>query len=137
MLESHIRAVYSKIEETTKSEGVYRPLNIFFAEGTPSGQDGSFCYSDEKGYHFGVYERGVQRLDYVTPDLSEITYHALANDIFWMAVEYESSHRIAEQDFRRLLFQKELQYWNTLGVEYVGFAEQKIKDALQENPFVD
>ena len=136
-LETHIRTIYAKLEPLARKDGVYKPLDDFFDVGTPKGQDGSFCYSDEKGYHFGVNERGLQRVNFVTQSLLEITYQVLSSDIFWMAVEYESAHRIEGQDIRRLLFKKEMQYWNVLGVDLAARAEQKIKESLAKAPFVD
>jgi len=136
-LETYIHSVYAKLEPTAKKDGVYKPLDDYFDTGTPNGRDGSFCYSDDEGYHFSVNERGLLRVNIVTQSLSEITYQVLSSDIFWMAVEYESTHRIEEQDFRRLLFQKELQYWSILGPEFTGQAERKITDTLRQSPFQD
>lgn len=136
-LESYIQSVYAKLESLSKQDGVYRPLDDYFDIGTPNGQDGSFCYSDEEGYHYGVNERGLLRVNIVTQNLLEITYNVLSSDIFWMADEYESRHRIEGQDSRRLLFQKELQYWDSLGPEYKEKAQHKIQEWLSKAPYVD
>jgi hypothetical protein len=67
----------------------------------------------------------------------EITYQVLSSDIFWMAVEYERAHRIEGRDIRRLLFQKEMQYWNVLGGDLATRAEKKIKESLAKAPYTD
>lgn len=136
-LELYIRTIYAKLEPIARKDGVYKPLDNYFDNSTPGGRDGSFCYSDDEGYHFGVNERGSLRVNIVTQSLAEITYQVLSSDIFWMAVEYESTHRVEGQDFRRLLFQKELQYWSILGNDFVEPAEQKIKETLIKAPFID
>lgn len=136
-LESYIRSLYAQLESLAKKDGVYRQLDDYFDTGTPGGRDGSFCYSDNDGYHFGVNERGALRLNVVTKNLSEIVFQVLWSDILWMAVEYEHAHRIKGQDFRRLMFQKIIQYWNTLGPEFTEQAERKIADTLRQSPFQD
>ena len=136
-LEAHIRAVYKKLSPLAREEGVYKELDDNFDSGTPNGQDGSFCFSDEHGYHYCVVERGQLRVNVTTQSLSEITYQVLSSDIFWMAVEFESIHRIKGRDFRRLLFQKEMQYWSILGESLAERAAQKIAETLQKAPYQD
>lgn len=136
-LETYIRSLYAKLEPLAKKDNVYRELDDYFDTGTPGGRDGSFCYSNDDGYHFGVNERGALRVNIVTKNLSEIVFQVLWSDILWMAVEYEHAHRIKGQDFRRLMFQKIMQYWNALGPEYAELAEKKITDTLIQSPFQD
>ena len=112
-------------------------LDDNFDSGTPNGQDGSFCFSDEHGNHYCVVERGQLRVNVTTQSLSEITYQVLSSDIFWMAVEFESIHRIKGRDFRGLLFQKEMQYWSVLGESLAERAAQKIAETLQKAPYQD
>ena len=134
-LREHVNSIYAKLESMAKNDDVYTPLDIYF--GVPNGCDGSFCYSDEAGYHYGMIERGLQRTSISTENLAEITYLVLSSDVFWMAGVYECKNRMEGQDFRRLLFQKEMQYWNVLGPEYAFFAEQKIRQVLEIAPFQD
>lgn len=136
-LERHIRKVYAEIEPYAKMDGVYKPLDDFFGPGTPGGQDGSFCYSDEEGYHFGINERGVLRTNIVTQNLDDITYQLLRSDIFWMSFEYERKNRVEGQDNRRIMFNKMLQYWSIIGEYYVEREKRKINEALKNNPFAD
>ena len=136
-LEQYIRKVYSKIEPYAKMDGVYKPLDDFFDVGTPGGQDGSFCYSDEDGYHFGINERGVLRTNIITQNLDDVTYQLLRSDIFWMSFEYERKNRVEGQDNRRMMFDKMLQYWSVIGEYYVEREKKKISEALKNNPFVD
>lgn len=82
-LERYIRAIYAKIEPLARQDGVYKPLDDYFDTGTPGGRDGSFCYSDKEGYHFGVNERGELRVNVVTQGLAEIKYQVLSSDVFF------------------------------------------------------
>ena len=105
-LKDHIEGLYSLLEPLTVQEGVHKPLNSFWGEGTPNEQDGSFYYSNEQGYHYCVSERGKLIVDIVTQSLEEISYHVMSSDILYMAGIYEAKNRIEGQDFRRLWFKK-------------------------------
>ena len=136
-LEKHIHTLYDRIEPLAQADGVYRPLEDYFDIGTPKGIDGSFCYSDELGYHYGVNERGKQIMNIRTHSLVEIVFVVLEEQILWMAHDYERKHRIAGEDSRRQLFQKMIQYWNAIGGEYAVRAKQDIKETLVKAPFFD
>jgi hypothetical protein len=136
-LEKHIRDTYAKIESYAKKDGVYRPLEDYFATTTPNGRPGSFCYADEEGYHFGVIDIRGNIKNSVTQSLSDITYQVLQEDIFWMSYEYERKNRLENQDNRRIMFDKILQYWSVIGEYYVEREKKKISEALKNNPFVD
>ena len=134
-LEKYIRSVYKKTEVATKRDGVHQPLDDYFAQEIPNGSDGRFCFSDYEGYHYCIYERGCLRTHMIANDLTEITYHILSSDITNMAHSYERTHRISGEDSRRLLFQKILEYWEIIGVEYENFAKVELRGILERFPF--
>ena len=134
-LGTYVRSLYARLEPLAKKDGVYRQIDEYFDTGTPGGRDGSFCYSDRDGYHYGGIERGELRTNVVTKNLSETVFWILSSDIFLMAVDYERAHRIKGQDFRRQMFQKRKQYWNLLGPEYAEQAEKEITDILLRSQF--
>ena len=136
-LEKHIHTLYDRIKPLAQADGVYRSLDDYFDTGTPRGFDGSFCYSDEKGYHYGVNERGKLITNFTTQSLVEIVFAVLEEEILWMAHDYERQHRIPGEDSRRQLFQKMMQYWNRIGGEYAARAGQDIKGTLIKAPFID
>ncbi len=136
-LEKHVHTLYGRIKRLAQSDGVYRELNDYFDVGTPRGIDGSFCYSDEKGYHYGVNERGQLITNFTTQSLVEIVYAVISSEILWMAHDYERQHRIMGEDSRRQLFQKMMKYWNTIGGDYAERAKQDINETLIKAPFID
>jgi len=137
-LEQYIRSAYAKIEPYAKKDGVYKPLNDYFAKETPNRRPGSFCYANEEGYHFGVIDiRGNLRTNIVTQSISDITYQVLRDDIFWMSVDYEKKNRVDGQDNRRIMFDKNIQYWRAINEEFAERERKKINETLRENPFVD
>ena len=60
-LEAHVRGLYKKIEHVAKKEGIYGELSVHFAECTPYGRPGTFCYSDGTYYYCGgIGDRGLR-----------------------------------------------------------------------------
>jgi hypothetical protein len=133
-LEGHITGLWSKIAVAAADDGVYWPFLITFT--ADKGEEGR-CYSDDDGYHYRYFERGILRQDEATSDLSEITFIALESSVHPLASRYECKHRIKGQDFRRLLFEKELQYFSIIGEEYKRKIEAKINKVLESVPYKD
>ena len=137
-LEQYIKAAYARVEHLASEDGVFHPLSCHFDVKTPRGEPGSFCFSDDKGYHFGSIDiRGRSTANVLTQSLFEITYETLSNPVFWTALEYERRNRIESQDNRRIMFEKRLQYWNAVGAEYAEREKAKIDEVLLEHPFED
>jgi hypothetical protein len=134
-LEKYITGLYSKIFAEAVADGfAYRQPPIAF---TASERDGGGCYSDDDGYHYRYFERGRLFKHEVTEDLSEITFITLDSPVFYLAQKYEVKHRIKNQDFRRLLFAKYMQYFAIIGEEYKKKAEAGINKVLEEVPYKD
>ena len=132
-----IEGLYLKLKSAARNDGVFMQLKVFWGHDAHHGREGIFCYSDEDGYHCGANDRGILVEDATTQDLVEIVYLALSTNISSMASKYELHHRIKGKDSRRLMFQKDLEYWGLLGEEYQRFAEQKIQEILKDYPFND
>src|SRR3954468_7118069 len=76
--------------------------------GYKHGGDDEYCVElSEDDYHFFYIERGQKRTEIRTRDLDELFYHIFQPVAYELATRYASQHRIPNQDFRRLLFQKQ------------------------------
>ena len=93
-------------------------------------QDGdTFCYV--------VTERGQELERRRTTDVEELLFW-LASDLTWaMAIDYEISHRIPGQDFRRLLFQKHLELLAELSPKWSQSKGAEYERVLADHPFCD
>ena len=69
--------------------------------------------------------------------MSKITYWAIKGAISDAAAIYEAKNRILGQDFRRIMFSKELQYFNAVGPEYEQWDRVEINSILEKFPFQD
>lgn len=136
-LEKYITNRYDRTELLTRRDAVYTPLKAAFSKCTPNSPEGDYCFADTDGYHFCTVERGIIRDDTVTKSLFDISFAVIESQVFWIAVEYERKHRINNQDSRRIIFSKELQYLDEIGDDYRQRAELEINETLRENPFQD
>ena len=136
-LENHLLSLYTRAVPVMNEDGISMPLNTFFRKNTLNDIQGEFCFADEDGYHYRVLERDILYNDDITKSLSKITYWAIKGAISDAAAIYEAKNRILGQDFRRIMFSKELQYLNAIGKEYAEMAELEYDNILKVNPFRD
>ena len=111
--------------------------NIHFAVGTDSSAEGTYVFSDEKGYNYMFTEKGKIRKHEITNDVSKITYWVMNDVVFAFALEYATEFREAGQDFRRKLFQREKEIWEKLDEVVYARKCEEIKKTLEENPYMD
>ena len=88
-------------------------------------------------YHFVVTERGTELERRSTPDVDELLYWLLQGVTFGLACEFELRHRVAGQDFRRLLFAKQLELLRRLSPDWERKRASEIERVLQQHPFND
>jgi len=89
---------------------------------------------DDGAYHYLVRERGETLQDRKTHDLNELLYWIFQDVTFNMAVQFETKHRVANQDFRRMLFDHQLQLLGTLHPSWRRTREQEIAAILEQSP---
>lgn len=138
--EVYLRELYERIRPMAERDNIYYDLPINFVNGrnSPPGSPGSYCYVDEKGYNtYGIGDRGELYESKPTFSLFNISYRLLKHPISMMSGKYEVHHRIEGQDFRRVMFAKELELWNEIGEEYKKRAEDYIALTLKRNPYND
>ena len=80
---------------------------------------------DGVGYHFVVIERGQQIDHKVFTQLEEILFHIFEGVTFQMARDYEVKNRIEGQDFRIVLFTKQLQLLNQIDASFAERQREK------------
>lgn len=114
-LDNYIKNLYEKVRPLAEQDGVYFPLSTIFIDDKNMNDQGTYCYADSEGYHYYIAERGEINRILSTVSLFEIAYKVLSNQYFQIACTYEASHRVKNQDFRRLYFAKYLQYFTETG----------------------
>jgi hypothetical protein len=92
---------------------------------------------DGKGYHFVIVERGSELKHQIVKDIDELLYLVFKDITFSMACEYELNNRIEGQDFRRILFSKQLELLSKISDIYYSLGRKEIEEILVKNPFND
>ena len=136
-LKNYIEELYIKVKPLAMEKDIYKDLNVYFSEGTPRNIEGTYCYSDKRGYHYCFTERGEIRLDNVTQSLFEISYWVIKPEIFTMATNFERKSRVDKQDSRRIYFQEMIELFNCIGDNYRKRVEIEIDEILKIAPYQD
>lgn len=136
-LASFVKEKYKGLKVSAQRDGIYCEIDIYFNNGTPNNIEGTYVYSDEIGYHFVFTERGKISLHKITDDLFEISYWIYADQIFKMSLKYATKHRKNNQDFRRVLFAREIELLSEIGENYKKRGEIAIDEILKIAPYND
>jgi immunity protein 63 of polymorphic toxin system len=105
------------------------------------GQTRDFGYAhlevDSRGYHYVVIERGKELQRLTTPVLDELLYEVFEHVTSSMGSRYAVGHRAAKQDFRRPMFQHQIELLKQLSPVWAQRCIEHHKEILGENPFMD
>ncbi|MBZ9623729.1 immunity 63 family protein [Clostridium sp. FP2] len=91
----------------------------------------------KSGYHYVISEKRQEIKHQVTKNLDELLYSTFKDITFEMACDYEVRNRIEGQDFRRLLFNKQLELINLISEEFSLLLKTEIEVILKKYPFKD
>ena len=89
-------------------------------------------------YHFVVTERGSENERRTTQSEDELLYwFATSLLTFPMALDFEVNHRVPNQDFRRIMWERELALLARLSEAWAARRREHIAEILSRNPFRD
>ena len=92
---------------------------------------------DSRRYHYVVVERGQEISRVTTEDLDELLYHVFEGVTFTLACDYEVKHRVKNQDFRRLMFGRQIELLSILSPKWAEIEARDHKRILQQHPYDD
>jgi hypothetical protein len=92
---------------------------------------------DMHGYHYVIVERGKELKRITTTDLDDLLYHIFEAVTFSLACDYEVTHRVPDQDFRRLLFNYQVELLSALSTEWAARESADHERILKQAPFND
>ena len=84
-----------------------------------------------------VTERGTRYDERRTTDEDEILYWLIADVTWAMAMGYEVKNRVDGQDFRRLLFAKDIELMDGINPEWGQRKQNKYEKILRKHPYND
>jgi hypothetical protein len=92
---------------------------------------------DGPTFHYAVEERGEELSRFTTSDLEELLYRVFADITFSLAMSYEVSHRVRNQDSRRILFRRQVELLGQLSGDWSKRRAQEHEAILRDHPFSD
>jgi len=88
-------------------------------------------------YRYIIEERGLLIKEKMTKSLDELLYWIFVNITSQMAQDYEYNNRKFDQDFRRIMFNRQLELLGALSSEWQLRQKQEIEKILTRSPFID
>ena len=128
------RYIINQIENKIGSVD-WRKIN--FAEGNENSAEGTYIFSRDNVYHILFTEKGKVREDKITTDKKEVIRSILDIVSFDIAMEFAISNREKNKDFRRKLFEKEVEIYSLFGETFEKSKKREIEEILKENPYND
>ncbi|MBR0850994.1 hypothetical protein JQ543_24845 [Bradyrhizobium diazoefficiens] len=88
-------------------------------------------------YHYVVIERGQEIDRQSSPNYDDLLYWVFKNVTHGLAFSYEQTHRIEDQDCRRMAFPRQIELMQRLGPDLRKRLEQEIAGILERAPYDD
>ena len=111
-------------------------LMPMFSETKEVFNEGSSIYINDK-YHYIIMEKGQINQHYESQEIDDILYPLFKDITSTLAQEYEVNNRIEKEDFRRVLWRKQLELLEKLDKKFRKIREKEIKDILKIAPYSD
>lgn len=91
----------------------------------------------EDKYWYISEERGEVYFEKTTKDFEELLYWIMDNFISSYSYQFELKNRIRGQDFRRIIFAKQIELFGLISDEWKVKKEKNIKEILGKSSFKD
>jgi hypothetical protein len=111
-----------------------RELPIF---GSSQYDDGPHVEVSPQGMHYVVFERGQELERITTRDTDELLWHVFKHVTSWLASSFELAHRLPGQDFRRVMFAKQVELLQALSPAWARRESAEHERILANHPFDD
>ena len=82
-------------------------------------------------------ERGNVVKHYKSEKIEDILYPLFENITFTLAVKYELEHRNTDEDWRKLMWQKQLALLEAIDIGFADIRRNEIAEILRISPYKD
>lgn len=110
---------------------------IKFCVGTDSSPEGTYIYMENDKYYYVFTEKGKirEKKELVTEE--DVLWYVLEVVLFNVAMDYAIKNRKKGEDFRRILFKKEIELYSRFGEIFKMRKVEAINKILECNPYID
>lgn len=99
--------------------------------------EGIYVFSKNEKYHFIFIEKGKIREHKELFHVKEVLWNVLNVVLFDTAMKYAILNKRAGEDFRRQLFEKEIELFSLFGESFKETKVKEIQNILLKNPYTD
>ena len=110
---------------------------LHFCEGQPGSEEGVYVFSKDGRYMLQANEKGTLTDMCETTDKREILWGVVNNVSIDTMLQYARSHTPTDVDFRRAMFEKELEIFSAFGADFKQRKEREIAEILERFPYND
>jgi hypothetical protein len=103
--------------------------------GTSENIGAPYIEVDDSNYYFLAFDRDVRTLNRKTQDVNELLYWVFAYITSSMSSSYASSHRDLNIDYRKVMFDYQLELLEELDPVWRERREKEIEEILKNNPY--
>lgn len=127
--------LHAEIERLAAVTGA--PAGLLPSSGTTRDHGHPHVEVDARGYHYVVVERGEELERFTTHSPDEFYFRVFRDVTFAQACAFELRHRIAGQDSRRVMFERQLWLLAKLSPAWKEQREAEISEILRQYPYSD
>lgn len=110
---------------------------IHFKEGNEKSAEGTYIFCQNDKYHVLYSEKGQVRQDKFISEKEEVLLYVLDRISFNVAMKYAMQNKEEGKDFRRALFEKQLEIYSLFGEKIEKNKRLEIEEILKRNPYND
>jgi len=127
-----IRQIIEKLARQIDAPASVMPTyDNFRNDGTPNVEVSNSVY------YYRALDRDTETINRHTTDLNILLYWVFSGITFSMACEYELANRNPSQDFRRIMFEHQVELLTLLSPEWGEREAQEHAQILEHSPFND
>jgi hypothetical protein len=130
-----ITTIRKKVREYGKK--INAPKKLLTIRTTSDGFATPYIEINKESYNYVVSERGTEFKRKKTTDLDKILYWIFKDIVFELASEFELNHRKEDEDFRRILFVKEIELMEKLDPKWGKWLKKEQNEILKKYPYED
>ncbi|MGY5392283.1 Imm63 family immunity protein [Acinetobacter sp. NigerLNRRAM0016] len=124
--------IQSKVDQICEKIGLEKKVwPAVQNDGTP------YVLIHEEKYWYISAERGEVYFERKTNDFDELCYWIMDDCISSYSFDFELKNRTRGQDFRRIVFAKQIELFGLISDEWKVKKEKNIKKILERSPFED
>jgi len=131
--------IKEQMQKMGKLIGVGENSNLYpiIAKSEHAFPEGTSVYEAGGKFHYVCMERGIENKHIIESSITEILYYVFNDITFILARQCEVENRNDSEDFRRMLFKKQLELLGIININYQEKRRIQLEEILKKAPYQD